>query len=109
MYQRKQRGKCSKKKCVKFLHKTSKISILVSDVATASEMEQEIKLKCKEIERLLERLNNLNVELEWKQQYQNQEKEKECLFVKIKSEKEKKYVRKLEKGSEGSIRHQEYQ
>ena len=95
----------------------SKVSILVSNVATAVEMEQEIKSKGKEIEMLHKRLENLNVELEeWKKQYQNLEKEKERLFFEMKSEKEtqisnlvseneemKKYVRKLEKGNEGDI------
>ena len=95
----------------------SKISILVSDVATASEMEIEIKSKGKEIERLYKSVDNLNLELEeWKKQYKNLEKEKERLFLEMKSEKEikisslvneneeiKKYVRKLEKEGEGSI------
>ena len=62
----------------------SKVSILVSDVATVAEMEQEIKLKSQEIEMLHERLENLNVELEeWKKQYKNLEKEKECLFYEM--------------------------
>ncbi len=79
----------SKKDRLIFLDKMSKISILVRDVATAAEMEQDIKLKDKEIEMLHERLENLNVELEeWKKQYQNLEKEKERLFNEMKSEKE---------------------
>ena len=110
-------SKGSKEKRVVYLNEMSKVSILVSDVATAVEMEQEIKSKCKEIEMLHKRLENLNVELEeWKKQYQNLEKEIERLFFEMKSEKEtqisnlvseneemKKYVRKLEKGNEGDI------
>jgi hypothetical protein len=106
-----------KEKRVVYLNEMSKVSILVSNVATAVEMEQEIKSKGKEIEMLHKRLENLNVELEeWKKQYQNLEKEKERLFFEMKSEKEtqisnlvseneemKKYVRKLEKGNEGDI------
>ncbi len=77
-------SKGSKEKRVVFLNKMSKVSILVSDVATAAEMEQEIKLKSQEIEMLHERLENLNVELEeWKKQYKNLEKEKECLFYEM--------------------------
>lgn len=110
-------SKGSKEKRVEFLNKMSKISILVSDVATAAEMEQEIKSKGKVIEMLHERLENLNVELEgWKKQYKNLEKEKERLFFEMKNEKEtqvsnlgsqneemKKYVRMLEKENEGNI------
>ena len=60
-------SKGSKERRVQFLDKMSKISILVSDVATAAEMEQEVKSKGKVIEMLHERLENLNVELkEWK-------------------------------------------
>ncbi len=81
-------SKGSKEKRVVFLNKMSNVSILVSDVATAAKMEQEIKFKGKEIEMLHERLENLNVELEeWKKQYKNLEKEKECLFYEMKSEK----------------------
>jgi DNA repair exonuclease SbcCD ATPase subunit len=78
-----------KEKRVVYLNEMSKVSILVSNVATAVEMEQEIKSKGKEIEMLHKRLENLNVELEeWKKQYQNLEKEKERLFFEMKSEKE---------------------
>ena len=105
-----------KEKRVVYLNEMSKVSILVSDVATAVEMEQEINSKCKEIEMLHKRLENLNVELEeWKKQYQNLEKEIERLFFEMKSEKEtqisnlvsedeemKKYVRKLERGTRGT-------
>ena len=60
--------KGSKVKRDLFLSKFSKVSILVSDVTTAAEMEQEIQRSNKEIQEMQERLDNLNVLLdEWKQ------------------------------------------
>ena len=57
-----------KKRRIEFLNRMSKISILESDVT--SELEQEMKLKYKDIETLHECLDNLNVEFEeWKKQY----------------------------------------
>ena len=65
-----------------FLNGISKVSILVSDVATATEMEQEIcapKLHCK-------RCNN---DLEgWRKQFKNLKEEKELLFNEMKKEKD---------------------
>ena len=53
----------SKKKRVVYLNEMSNISVLLSDVATALEMTQEVKLKSKEIKIRHERLRNLNVEI----------------------------------------------
>ena len=59
--------KGSKEKRVAFLNNISKASILVSDVATAAEMEQEIQRSKVALQALQERLDNLNNELEeWK-------------------------------------------
>lgn len=106
--------KGSKEKRVTFLNSMSKVSILVSDVATAAEMEQEIQRTKMELQDMHKRLDNLNLELEeWKKQYQNLEKEKELLFNEMKNQKDmqisnivneneemRKYVRKLEKENE---------
>ena len=73
--------KGSKVKRDLFLSKFSKVSILVSDVATAAEIEQEIQRSNKEIQEMQERLDNLNVLLdEWKQNFKNLEKEKNFCF-----------------------------
>ena len=67
-----------------FLSNFSKVSILVSDVATAAEMEQEIQRSNKEIQEMQERLDNLSVLLdEWKQNFKNLDKEKELLFLEL--------------------------
>ena len=55
-------SKGSNKKRVEFQNRMSKISILVSDVATASEMEKDIKSKCKEIKRLHKSLDNTPIQ-----------------------------------------------
>ena len=106
--------KCSKEKRVAFLSNVSKVSILVSNVYTAAEMEQEIQHSKVALQALQERLDNLNNELEeWKKQFQNLENEKERLFNEMKNVKDleisnladeneemRKYVRKLEMENE---------
>ena len=104
-----------------FLSNFLKVSILVSDVATAAEMEQEIQRSNKEIQEMQELLDNLSVLLdEWKQNFKNLEKEKELLFLELvnqhkndiniretqisnlesENEEMRKHVRKLEKESQ---------
>ena len=101
-----------------FLSNFSKVSISVSDVATAAEMEQEIQRSNKKIQEMQGRLDSLNVLLdEWKQNFKNLEKEKELLFLELlnqhkndiniretqisnlesENEEIRKHVRKLEK------------
>ena len=93
----------------------SKVSVLVSDVATAAEMEQEIQRSKMAFQEIQERLDNLNVKLEeWKKQFGNLEVEKKCLFNEMKNKKDveisnilheneemRKYARKLEKENKG--------
>ena len=88
----------------------SKVSIVVSDVATAAETEQEIQRSKIELQKMQQHLKNLNDMLEgWSKQFKDLEKEKE-LLNKMKKEKDsmisnlideneemKKYVRKLER------------
>jgi sensor c-di-GMP phosphodiesterase-like protein len=71
-----------------FLNNVSKVSVLVSDVATAAEMEQDIQRSKMAFQEIQERLDNLNVELEeWKKQFENLE-EKKCLFNEMKNQKD---------------------
>ncbi len=73
--------KGSKEKRVTFLNNMCKVSILVSDVATAAEMEQDIQRSKMAFQEIQERLDNLNVELEeWKKQFENLEEEKKTFI-----------------------------
>ena len=112
--------KGTEEKRVAFLNSISKVSILVSNVATAAEMEQEIWCSKIALQEIQQRLGNLNNELEgWRKQFKNLKKEKELLFNEMKKEKDfmisnltdeneeiKKYVRKLERENEDTTVHQ---
>ncbi len=113
--------KGSKKRRAEYLNGFSKISILVSDVVSAAEMEVQLQNKEKGIQKMQERLNDLSIELdEWRKRYGSLEEEKKLLFQEmqdklvrnannlesrvssLESENEgmRKYIRELEKESE---------
>ena len=65
----------------KYLENWSKLSILVGDVMTASEYEQEIK---RVEQQAMERTKNLNMAVEeWKKKFKNLEEEKKLLYTEM--------------------------
>ena len=70
-----------------FIDEWSKVSILVSDVMTNAEMENELHKKDREMQELQERLEYLYSDIkQWKRKYNNLEEEKEKLFKEMQQE-----------------------
>lgn len=79
--------KGSTEKRARFIDEWSKVSILVSDVVTNAEMENELHKKDREMQEMQERLEYLYSGIEqWKRKYNNLEEEKEKLFEEMQQE-----------------------
>lgn len=77
----------SAEKRARFIDKWSKVSILVSDVMTNAEMENELHTKDREMQEMQERLEYLYSGIEqWQRKYNNLEEEKEKLFEEMQQE-----------------------
>lgn len=73
-----------------FLDGYTSLSVLVSDVMTAAEYEEEKRRIQEEVDQLMERIENLNNEiLEWRTKYDNLENEKEKLYQEMVDEAQK--------------------
>ena len=82
--------KGSKKDRSLFLGGYTSLSVLVSDVMTAAEYEEEKRRIQEEVDQLMERIENLNKEiLEWRTKYDNLENEKEKLYQEMVDEAQK--------------------
>lgn len=73
-----------------FLDGYTSLSVLVSDMMTAAEYEEEKRRIQEEVDQLMERIENLNNEiLEWRTKYDNLENEKEKLYQEMVDEAQK--------------------